>query len=97
MAAKTDETEAWLSDFDEETDQPAREIRGHSFIVKIWVEEVVTRTRAGKWRGRITHVPDGEKRYLHDLKEIVSFIAAYFPAMGVKPRRWDRIKTWLFR
>jgi hypothetical protein len=95
MASRTDETEA--CDSDEENEQLAPEFRSHSFIVKIWVEEVITRTKAGKWRGRITHVPDGKERYLQDLKEIVSFIAPYLSAMGMRPRRWNRIKTWIFR
>jgi hypothetical protein len=91
------ESDARLHHLDEENRQPNPEFRGHSFIVKVWLEEVSTRTRASKWRGRIIHVPDGEKRYLQDLREIISFIAPYLRAMGVRPGRWNRIKRWLFR
>lgn len=97
MRARLDETEASRCDFDQENGQLVSQNRSHSFIVKIWLEEVVTRTRAGKWRGRITHVPDGQNQYLKNLNDVVSFISPYLRTMGVRPRRWDRIKTWLFR
>jgi hypothetical protein len=63
----------------------------HSFIVKIWLEEI--RDEAGKaiWRGHITHVPGGERRYLSSLEEIVTFIAPFLEHMGVRLWRWDRL------
>jgi hypothetical protein len=68
----------------------------HSFIVKVWLEEGA---KAGQvtWCGHITHVPSGERRYLRDLDDITTFIAAYLERMGVKPGiRW-RIRQWLKR
>jgi hypothetical protein len=55
----------------------------HSFIVKVWLEKDAT--NSGKtWRGHITHVPSGEKRYLKNLGEIAIFIEPYLRAMGIR-------------
>ncbi|MBI9044442.1 MAG: hypothetical protein JEZ06_08150 [Anaerolineaceae bacterium] len=53
------------------------ETHTHSFIIKIWLEE--TAEEAGKtiWRGRISHVPSNERRYLNDLEDILGFIKTY--------------------
>ena len=80
---------------DKEITQPAPDYQAHSFIVKVWVEEVTDEEKRTTWRGRITHVPDGERRYLQDMKEITLFIAPYLSAMGVRPRVWERIKGWM--
>jgi hypothetical protein len=56
----------------------------HSFIVKVWLEETVEEAGRAKWRGHITHVPSGEKRYLEDLDEITTFITPYLEEMGVR-------------
>ncbi|MBL8207982.1 MAG: hypothetical protein JNM09_27360 [Blastocatellia bacterium] len=65
----------------------------HSFIIKIWVEEIVDETKPVVWRGHITHVPDGERQYLNNLPDIQRFIAPYLKAMGAevgkgKWRQW---------
>jgi hypothetical protein len=57
----------------------------HSFIVKVWLEEAATETAPATWRGHITHVPDGKRRFLQDLSEIAPFIVPYLVAMGVEP------------
>ena len=54
----------------------------HSFIVKIWLEEAATELGQATWRGHITHVPDGKRRYLKDLSEVASFIGPYLEGMG---------------
>lgn len=56
----------------------------HSFIVKIWLEETTERADHGTWRGRITHLPSGEQRYIKDLDGILAFVAPYLTKMGVK-------------
>ena len=48
----------------------------HSFIVKIWLEEESDRAKP-LWRGHITHVPTGERRYLKRLNDIRDFIERY--------------------
>jgi hypothetical protein len=55
----------------------------HSFIVRIWIEETVEESGIATWRGHVTHVPDGARRYVQDLDEIIRFIAPYLEAMGV--------------
>lgn len=60
------------------------EIDAHSFIVKIWLEETVAGTDVAVWRGLITQVPSGDRRYLENLDEIGAFILPYLERMGVK-------------
>ena len=56
----------------------------HSFIVKVWLEETVQEAGRAKWRGHITHVLSGERRYLQTLSGITDFIMPYLERMGVK-------------
>jgi len=49
----------------------------HSFIVKMWLEETAEEAGRELWRGHITHVPGGERRYVKDLQEVSEFIASY--------------------
>ena len=68
-----------------------------SFIVKVWVEERAAEGGKGMWRGHITHVPSGERRYLKNLGEIEDLIAPHLEAMGVKlGMRWH-MRRWLKR
>jgi hypothetical protein len=61
------------------------ETHTHSFIVKIWLEETAEEAGHDVWRGHITHVPSGERRYLNDLSAIAAFIAPYLlERMGVE-------------
>jgi len=46
----------------------------HSFIVKVWQEVVVGDADEQGWRGYITHVPSGARRYFEDLAEILAFV-----------------------
>lgn len=70
----------------------AFETHTHSFIIKIWREEASITGNRVFWRGHITHVPDGKRRYLDDLDEIVAFIMPYLSMMGVHlPFLW-RVK-----
>ncbi len=61
----------------------------HSFIVKIWLEETAVEAGQAKWRGHITHVPDGVRRYVESLDEISTFISAYLKAMEQTPNGGD--------
>jgi hypothetical protein len=56
----------------------------HSFIVKIWVEELKSADLEANWHGQITHVPSNERCYINDLGDISSFIKPYLGAMSVK-------------
>ena len=68
------------------------EFNTHSFIVKIWLEEPADDNRKGMWRGHITHVPGGERRYLKSLSEIVAFIVPYLVSMGVRLDAYSRLR-----
>jgi hypothetical protein len=57
---------------------------GHSFIVKVWLEESVEESGRAKWRGHITHVSSGERRYLQRLSAIGDFIVPYLERFGVR-------------
>jgi hypothetical protein len=73
------------------------EANSHSFIIKIWREEISASTSQAGWRGHITHVPGGERRYLKNLDDISTFIKPYIEKMGVKlTLRW-RLRLWLNR
>jgi hypothetical protein len=87
-------------------DQPAEkhdldlvELSTHSFVVKIWMEETATETKNPLWRGHITHVPSGSRRYLGHLNGIISFVKPYLKAMGInfKLRFYllNQIKGWM--
>ena len=56
----------------------------HSFIIKIWLEETVEEAGRASWRGYITNVSSGERRYLQDLDDVVAYLALYLERMGVK-------------
>ena len=67
-----------------------------SFIIRFWVDELPEGGAHPQWRGQITHVPSGERRYLQSFDEIRSFIVPYLQALGVelntqsgkRRRRW---------
>jgi hypothetical protein len=39
------------------------EFTNHSFVIKIWLEETHTEADKMLWRGSITHVSSGKRRY----------------------------------
>ena len=55
----------------------------HSFIVRIWLEETVAETGQTVWRGHITHVPSGVRRYFDDLDTIKRTIMPYLRSADV--------------
>lgn len=73
------------------------ESKTHSFIVKMWLEETVDERGRSKWRGHITHVPDGKRCYLNSVQAIPAFITSYLGTNGVKVRRLERLRRWLNR
>ncbi len=54
----------------------------HSFVVRIWVEEVETEAHRRDWHGHITDVRSGERRYIKRLDEIPEFIRSLLPMLG---------------
>jgi hypothetical protein len=73
------------------------ESAAQSFIVRVWVEERAEEGGQGVWRGHITHVSSGRRRYLKNLDEIGDFIAPYLETMGVKAGILWRMRHWLKR
>jgi hypothetical protein len=69
----------------------------HAFIVRVWLEETAEKTARVIWRGHITHVPTGERRYIKNLKEVTDFIAHYLQASGIRLGLRSRIRRWLNR
>jgi hypothetical protein len=55
----------------------------HSFIIKVWLEEVHEKSGRAIWRGHITHVPSGKRRYFEDLTIVNDFISHYLQKIGV--------------
>ena len=56
----------------------------HSFVVRIWLEEEASEAQDAVWRGHITHIPSGERRYIQQLRDLHVFITPYLEAMGVR-------------
>jgi hypothetical protein len=73
------------------------EFATHSFIIRIWREEIEEEAGQATWRGHITHVPGGERRYLRSLGDIAAFIAPYIEEMGVGVGPRGRIRQFLER
>jgi hypothetical protein len=72
------------------------ELETHSFIVRIWLEETVAEAGVARWRGSITHVGEGVRRYVNGLAEISEFIAGYLKTLGVRDRK-KGLWQWLNR
>ena len=60
------------------------EAQTHSFIIKLWLEETAEDAGRPVWRGHVTHVPSGERRYLQNLDGILAFVAPYLEVKDVK-------------
>lgn len=56
------------------------ESRTHSFVIRIWMEET---DGPPTWRGQITHVMSGNRRYFSDPREVVSFLLLYLDERGI--------------
>lgn len=69
------------------------ESTSQSFIVKIWVEETAEEAGEIIWRGHVTHVPSGERRYLRTLDDVSAFIEPYLLRLGVTLGLRSR-RTW---
>ena len=61
----------------------------HSFVIRVWLEEEASEAQDAIWRGHITHIPSGERRYIQQLRDVNGFIAPYLEAMGVRLGRGD--------
>lgn len=76
-----------MSDVDVETD-------AHAFVVKVWHERGGRGTSRAVWRGHITHVASGRRRYVTSLHALAGFIALYLRAMHVRLPLYWRLSQW---
>lgn len=68
--------------------------RAHSFVIRIWLEETTQESGQTVWRGHITHVPGGERRYLRDLNEIPAIMTQYLIEESAQAGTRSWIKKW---
>lgn len=77
------------------------ELKVHSFIVKLWLEDAGHQKKPVGWHGQVTHVPSGEYRYLQELRDIVSFVQTYVGEISTDTtlvaRVGRRLQAWMFR
>ena len=75
------------------------ELKVHSFIVKVWLEDADHETKTVAWHGYITHVPSGERRYLADLGDIQRFVRGYVAEISTETtfvsRVGRRLQSWM--
>lgn len=71
------------------------ESKVHSFIVKLWLEHGGNKKEKRGWHGYITHVPSGERQYLQELRDILSFVKPYVAEFGADATLVSRIHRWL--
>lgn len=69
--------------------------RTHSFVVKVWSEAARAETADAAWRGHITHVQSGTRRYFDRLSAIADFVAPYLESLGVRLGRTRSLTRWL--
>lgn len=68
-------------------EEPEEQI--HSFVIRFWLEAIDEQSAQGIWRGHITHIASGERRYLKDAASIPAFIVPYLEELGGRPELQD--------
>lgn len=78
-------------------DEENYEKNTHMFVVKIWLEEIIGKYRLPHWRGYITHIPSGERRYFDHLRGITSAIRQYLdPSDPDTHNLMKRLYQWIW-
>lgn len=73
------------------------EANTHAFVLRIWQEEIPTQGDP-IWRGHITHVISGQRRYFQRLSDVVGFITAYVAPMNRTMGRHSELQvSFLYR
>ena len=65
------------------------EDKNHSFVIRIWSEESLSEGVQNAWRGHITHVISGKRKYLQSLEDISLFIQPYLLNRGFQQSGTD--------
>ena len=68
-----------------------------SFVVKVWLEETAEEEGRAKWRGHVTHVASGKRKYLERLSGVAAFIMPYLERSGVNFGAFCRVRLFLLR
>ena len=71
---------------------PSYEDISGSFIIKVWLEETADEADQATWRGHITRIQTGRKRYFEDLDTMADVVASYLEGLGVEVENWRSIR-----
>lgn len=71
------------------------EIKIHSFIVKVWLEESEEHPDLTLLHGHMTHVPSGERHYIRRVSEIPLFIRSHLQRMGIRLQSDPWVPPWM--
>ena len=82
---------------DEEARWQAEDPALESFVIRFWIHPPQEPDRTGRWRGTVIHVPDGKRIPIHDIGEIIPFIASYLEALNVRHSLRTRLICRLYR
>jgi len=66
-----------------------------SFVIKVWLEETVEEAGRARWRGHVTHVASGERRYVESVAGLTAFIRPYLERWGVKFSFSHRVRNFV--
>lgn len=58
-----------------------------SFIIKVWIEESSEQAGHVVWRGHVTHVPSGLRRYVQSWQDIFAFLTQHLGPLGITLER----------
>lgn len=78
---------------------PAVEADAHSFVIRLWLEDLAPGAIGNKvrWRGHVTHVMSGERRHVEDWVSVIDFVFSHFEDADVQLPFYWRVWQWLHR
>jgi hypothetical protein len=82
---------------DEEARWQAEAPTLESFVIRFWIHPPQEPDTTGLWRGMVTHVSDGKRIPIHDIGQIIPFIASYLEALNVRHGLRTRLICRLYR
>jgi hypothetical protein len=68
----------WYHSGDVQKEEPM----GHTFLLRIWIEETMDERGGLTWRGHITHLPDERRRHVETFGQINQFIRQHLAEQG---------------
>jgi hypothetical protein len=70
----------------------------HTFVIKIWLEEIIGKYKFYHWRGHIMHIPSGERKYFDKLSKVTQIITGYlFQFNSENTSLTDKFKLFLWK